>query len=1238
MKRNPAPSASTLNDDQFRILTETTASALFMFQGTRFCYVNPATERLTGYPRAELLKMNFYDLFPAGMKRSMREWGLKLQRGEEVVTRGVYPLIVRNGEECWVDLSMGVVNFKGKPAGLGTAFDISERKRVEILQDAVYRIAQAADRSISLEDLFPAVHRIIAEVMPAKNFYIALYDRADDKITYPYYVDEYDRPTNQARSARGLTGYVLRTGKPLLCDSATHAALERAGEIELIGTPSPIWLGVPLIIDAHVIGAMVVQDYEDPDAFSERELRVLDFVSSQVAMAVNRKRAEDVLRENESRNRQRADELTALYETTRDVATQRDPKALMQAIVDRAASLLNSAGGSIYLFNEERNEVELIVAHGFQGYVGTRLVPGEGLVGRVLEDLEPMIVPDYRTWEFRSAKFDAESVTAVMAVPMLYSGETVGVLSVNEIERDDETPLREYRQSDVELLTFFAGAAASAVHNSRLFQETRRRLIELEALYQASLAAAQIHSLKAVAQRIVDALDQLMRWQGSIWVIDIEHQCPTLLAYGGSNLTGKSLKDEIARVDSLLTSFDVGIVGLVCQTGQPVRTGDAPSNPYYLEITPGMRSELAVPLKVGGRTIGCINVESAEPDAFSEHDERLLTTIANQAAIAIENARLFDEARRRAVRQAALNTIITASTRAGTGLDALLNMALEQVLQALGLDIGALWLEGTLMGVQRVAARGVPSAINTMMNNAAASGRFIFSRTLVVTDWVGENHQFSEMFVSLGMRSAVIVPLQTDGRRIGGLAVAAPEPRQWTVEETALVEAVGREVGAAVERARLFEETQDRLAELEVINKVSTALRLAQSQDEMLTPLLDETLGTLGVEAGSIWLYDPADERLKQVIGKGWCSGIAHLKLERGEDIPGMVFAEGVVYFTRDLHEDPLTTPAIREIIPPGWSVMAVPILAEQETIGVFLVSARLPRELNSGDARLAITLTEMAGNALQRMRLYEQTEDHAVELEGRVAERTAELMDALKKAQEADRLKSEFIANVNHELRTPLTNLVLYHQMLHSQPTVKTEERLDVIGRELQRLRTLIEDLLNLSRLDLGQVAFNVKPHDLNLLVRTLVDDRRSLAVERGLELVIDLAPTLPPVWVDEPRIMQAISNLLTNALLYTQPGGQVFVCSGQATMNQGDWVTLGVRDTGPGISDEDLPHLFERFYRGKASLKSGAPGTGLGLAIVKQVVEGHSGRIEVGQGPDGRGSVFTLWLPVNQKEETKK
>jgi PAS domain S-box-containing protein/putative nucleotidyltransferase with HDIG domain len=190
---------------------------------------------------------------------------------------------------------------RGSRRMIGMMQDITDRKQAELLQNAVYRIAQAADKSRSLEDLYRSVHEIIATVMPAGNFYIALFDRAKDLIRFPYFVDEEDPPPAPLKPGKGLTEYVIRTSRALLCDEATDRELRGRGEAEVVGAPSAIWLGVPLIVDGLTIGAMVVQHYEDPKAYGPAELRMFEFVSSQVARSIERKRAEDALRQNQQR-------------------------------------------------------------------------------------------------------------------------------------------------------------------------------------------------------------------------------------------------------------------------------------------------------------------------------------------------------------------------------------------------------------------------------------------------------------------------------------------------------------------------------------------------------------------------------------------------------------------------------------------------------------------------------------------------------------------------------------------------------------------------------------------------------------------------------------------------------------------------------------------------------------------------------------------------------------------------
>jgi len=192
----------------------------------------------------------------------------------------------------------------GKSVGRVWSFrDVTESKRAEQIQLATYRISEAAHAARTLQDLFAAIHGIVGELMPAKNFYIALYDPADDLLTFPYHMDEYDSDFPSKKPGKGLTEYVLRTGQPLLVTPELHAELERRGEVELIGPPSIDWVGVPLKIGDRAIGVLAAQTYAPGVRYRDTEKHVLQFVSTQVAMAIERKRTEEQLHESERKYR-----------------------------------------------------------------------------------------------------------------------------------------------------------------------------------------------------------------------------------------------------------------------------------------------------------------------------------------------------------------------------------------------------------------------------------------------------------------------------------------------------------------------------------------------------------------------------------------------------------------------------------------------------------------------------------------------------------------------------------------------------------------------------------------------------------------------------------------------------------------------------------------------------------------------------------------------------------------------
>jgi PAS domain S-box-containing protein len=237
---------------------------------------------------------------------------------------------------------------------------------------------------------------------------------------------------------------------------------------------------------------------------------------------------------------------------------------------------------------------------------------------------------------------------------------------------------------------------------------------------------------------------------------------------------------------------------------------------------------------------------------------------------------------------------------------------------------------------------------------------------------------------------------------------------------------------------------------------------------------------------------------------------------------------------------------------------------------------------------------------------------------------------------KELDRLKSQFVSDVSHELRTPLTNIRLYLDLLRQTEYDQRAERyMDTLSRESERLSTLIEDLLSLSRMEADTVPIDTKPVNINELLSALAEDRGRLAAQYGLDLRIECEANLPPALGDERLLSQVFTNLLTNALNYTPKGGNVSLRTQLKSNPHGRWVTTAFQDTGYGISPKELPLIFRRFFRGQASKPANVAGTGLGLAICKEIAERHGGKITVeSDGIMGHGSTFTVWLPAGDQE----
>jgi PAS domain S-box-containing protein len=402
--------------------------------------------------------------------------------------------------------------------------------------------------------------------------------------------------------------------------------------------------------------------------------------------------------------------------------------------------------------------------------------------------------------------------------------------------------------------------------------------------------------------------------------------------------------------------------------------------------------------------------------------------------------------------------------------------------------------------------------------------------------------------------------------------------------------------------------------ELRAIAEVSAALRVAPTHGEMFPVIIDIVSRLFKADGATLSMHDGATGGLTTVFARGQLESFSDFRLPRGQGIIGQVAATRRLYVSEDVQADP------RLIHPERWghvhAAVCMPLIAEDQIIGAIWIGRERPA-FTPDELRLLTAIADIAANALERATV-------VATLEQRVTERTQELAGLNERLTELDRLKSKFVSDVSHELRTPLTSLVLYLSLLDHGKPEKRDHYMLALKEQAARLTTLIEDILDLSRLERDAVPAGFVRVDLNVLAEHVIVAHQPRVDAAGLQLTFEPQPDLPAIQGEPKQLTQVITNLVANAVNYT-PAGQVLI----RTFHEDDHACVQILDTGLGVEPEDIPHLFERFYRGKRTVQANLPGSGLGLAIVKEIVQAHGGALDV-RSVVGQGSSFTVRFPL--------
>jgi signal transduction histidine kinase len=458
------------------------------------------------------------------------------------------------------------------------------------------------------------------------------------------------------------------------------------------------------------------------------------------------------------------------------------------------------------------------------------------------------------------------------------------------------------------------------------------------------------------------------------------------------------------------------------------------------------------------------------------------------------------------------------------------------------------------------------------------------------------------------------------------------------------------------ERANL--DLQERLAELMTLNELAAAAGSTLDRDELLDRSLVAVTRHLRFDRALILLAD--EERGVLASGRSiggspdMAARIAELELPLDAAVSQLVqlfHADGPLFF-RDADHDPDERNRAFARMMEVSSFLGTPLVSKGRTVGILAVDNRVSgRDVRPGDGPLLYTVGSLIAAAIENARLYQEVEAQKEALERRVVERTAALASAIEEAQAArvaaeaaSASKSAFLSSVSHELRTPLTSVVGFSRLIRRRldevvfPTVpagdpkrdramrQVSENLGIIVEEGERLTTLINDTLDLAKIEAGRMEWRREPVDIAEVIARATSATASLLTGEGPVMVVDVEPGLPRIVGDRDRLIQVVINLISNAVKFTPEG--TITCMA-ARDRGGDGVLVRVADTGVGIAPEDHARVFEQFGQAGDTLTDKPRGTGLGLAICREIVEHHGGRLWL-ESAIGQGATFSFTLPA--------